>query len=860
MCEKAILGGEKTVPFFQTKWQAERIGALKFFLPIRLGLLAAAVLLCTPHSAQAGTVYWSVPSGDWSEPANWGGTEPTGTDDATIDNYGTANVTQSGETCHQLYLGYSPGASGTVQMTSGSLGSDRQYIGHSGTGTFTQSGGSNTLNSFLYVGRDSGSSGLYSLSGGSLFVSKSERVGYYGTGTFTQSGGTNTMCEDLILGHKSGSSGTYILSGGSLHSYICQHIGPAGTGDFIQSGGTNTIEYKLYLAFDPSGIGCYTLSDGWLSIKAGLYVGYSGTGTFTQSGGTNVLRLGKPLDLGYWSGSSGTYNLNGGTLILSSISSGSGTAAFNFGGGTLQACGDFTTTMPMTLTGIGGNANINTAGYAVTLSDQLSGTGGLNKMGTGTLTLSGTNIYTGPTTIAIGMLALGIDGSLASSVIEVCDGTTFDVSAKPDGYHILDGQTIKGNGTIIGDITVDSGGDWAPGSSIGMLSCTGNLTLGGSASFELGTPGATHSSPGLSDRTVVPGNLVLGGALNLLDNGGANGQGSAGAGAYKLLTWSGSQSGEFDSVANPNAGLHAKTVVDGSDKAMHVELYRLAEASPQPVYLGTIHVGQSFATQAITIGNAAANDGYSEKLNASMSGVAGDATAGGSFVLLAPGDTDNTSLVVGLGNSDTNVAGAKSGMVTLALASDGTGTSGYGATNLTSQTVDVTGKVNLYAQPRFANATGDAVLTMLNDQQYTLDFGALPTDGGEKSSSLQLINLLLAEGYQDTLGGSFTTAGVTDFTLSKFTDFSDVLPGYKKSNDLGVTFDPDQPLGVYSETLTLAPRWSNESGWGNLGEIQLTLIVTVVPEPSTLAILISAAAGLLAFSLWRLRNSPASAA
>ncbi len=860
MCEKAIFGGEKTAPFFQTKWQAERIGALKFRPSIRLGLLAAAVLLCTPHSAQAATVYWSVPTGDWSLPDNWGGTEPTASDDAVI-NYGTANVTQSGEVCAYLYLGDSLGNSGTVQMTSGSLHTTRQKIGHSGTGAFTQSGGNNTLDYSLYLGYNFGSSGTYNLSGtGSLFANSDERVGYYGTGTFTQSGGTNTMCKNLTLGHKSGSSGTYILSGGSLHSYNCQHIGPAGTGDFTQSGGTNTIEYKLYLAFDPSGIGYYTLSDGWLSIKAGLYVGYSGTGTFTQSGGTNVLRPDKPLNLGYWSGSSGTYNLNGGTLILSSISSGSGTAAFNFGGGTLQACGDFTTTLPMTLTGIGGNANINTAGYAVTLSDQLFGTGGLNKLGAGTLTLSGTNIYTGLTTIAVGTLALGIDGSLASSVIDVCGGATFDVLAKPGGYHLLSGQTIKGNGTIIGDITVDPGADWAPGSSIGTLSCTGNLTLGGNASFELGTPGTSHSSPGLSDRTVVPGNLVLGGALNLLDNGGANGQGSAGAGAYKLLTWSGSQSGTFDSVADPSSSLHAKTVVDGSDKAVYVELYRLADAAPQPVYLGTIHVGQSFATQAITIGNAAANDGYSEKLNAGIGGLNGGATAGGSFVLLAPGETDNTSLMVGLGNSDTNVAGAKNGTVTLALASDGTGTSGYGATDLTSWTVDVTGKVNLYAQPRFANAAGDAVLTMLSEQQYTLDFGDLPTDGGEKSSCFQLTNLLLAEGYQDVLGGSFTVEEVTNFTLSKFTDFSDVLPGYKKSSDLGVTFDPDQPLGVYSETLTLTPYWSNESGWGNLGEIQLTLIATVVPEPSTLAILISAAAGLLAFSLWRWRNSLASAA
>ena len=61
-------------------------------------------------------------------------------------------------------------------------------------------------------------------------------------------------------------------------------------------------------------------------------------------------------------GVSGTYTLNGGTLIVSAMSGGSGTAAFNFGGGTLQANGSFTTTLPMTLTGSGGNATVDTAG------------------------------------------------------------------------------------------------------------------------------------------------------------------------------------------------------------------------------------------------------------------------------------------------------------------------------------------------------------------------------------------------------------------------------------------------------------------------------------------------------------------
>ena len=84
------------------------------------------------------------------------------------------------------------------------------------------------------------------------------------------------------------------------------------------------------------------------------------------------------------SGGVATYNLDAGMLIASSMSSGTGTAIFNFGGGTLQASGSLTASLPMTLTGSGGNATIDTAGYNVTLAGSLSGPGGLSKTDSGT--------------------------------------------------------------------------------------------------------------------------------------------------------------------------------------------------------------------------------------------------------------------------------------------------------------------------------------------------------------------------------------------------------------------------------------------------------------------------------------------
>ena len=93
----------------------------------------------------------------------------------------------------------------------------------------------------LYIGNDFGSSGAYTLSGGDLGAEGTEVVAYSGTGTFTQNGGTH-HAYSLYIGENSGSSGTFTLGGnGELHSDNSQYVGYGGTGSFTQNGGTNTM-------------------------------------------------------------------------------------------------------------------------------------------------------------------------------------------------------------------------------------------------------------------------------------------------------------------------------------------------------------------------------------------------------------------------------------------------------------------------------------------------------------------------------------------------------------------------------------------------------------------------------------------
>ena len=67
-------------------------------------------------------------------------------------------------------------------MSGGSIVPALHYVGDNGSGTFTQTGGSNTPNG-IYLGYNAGDSGTYVLSGGRLTATYGETVGYSGTGT-----------------------------------------------------------------------------------------------------------------------------------------------------------------------------------------------------------------------------------------------------------------------------------------------------------------------------------------------------------------------------------------------------------------------------------------------------------------------------------------------------------------------------------------------------------------------------------------------------------------------------------------------------------------------------------------------------
>ncbi len=185
--------------------------------------------------------------------------------------------------------------------------------------------------------------------------------------------------------------------------------------------------------------------------------------------------------------------LGAGTLVLSHASaagdgmltqsSNNSTLQINTTGTVANAMSLFNIQTLQTVTLSGNKTILNTtytvdSGTTTTDSGNLTGGGAITKRGGGTLSLSGSNTYSGATTVESGKLV--VDGSISSA-------TT-----------VQSGATLGGSGTVA-SVTVQSGGTIDPGNSPGTLTITNGLTWTGGGNynwqiFEVsGTAGQTNT-------------------------------------------------------------------------------------------------------------------------------------------------------------------------------------------------------------------------------------------------------------------------------------------------------------------------------------------------------------------------------
>lgn len=333
----------------------------------------------------------------------------------------------------------------------------------------------------------------------------------------------------LVIGSGAAGGGAMTITGGSFST-----VG-ASSPDVIGNSG-NTAS----LAIDG---GSFT------STELQLGVAGTGTGTLTVNSGSATVTT---LAFRFGPGGSGSVHLNGGTLATATISRSGGTGTLYLNGGTLRAtAGSNTFIEGLSNTFVkSGGITIDTSSHDISIAQALkadpsSPGGGLAKTGTGSLTPTGSNTYTGPTTVSTGILVVrntyGVLGDATAGTTVASDATlALSATYTPPEPLILSGtgqktatpllpavqrgalQGISGTSTWNGPIEIASGN-----TRIGVQDGAA-LTLTGSISEALPNTSVIFR-PGMDpgDDVLISGPCTWTGATTIFS-------GSATGGALKL--------------------------------------------------------------------------------------------------------------------------------------------------------------------------------------------------------------------------------------------------------------------------------------------------------------------------------------
>lgn len=181
----------------------------------------------------------------------------------------------------------------------------------------------------------------------------------------------------------------------------------------------------------------------------------------------------------------------------------------------------------------------NISGGSLDINGSISGTGGVNKVGGGIVTLWNTNNnYSGGTTVSGGELKVrnGANGSATGT----------------GSVTVANGGTLGGVGTIWGAVNVQSGGIITPDSNIGDLVVTNSLTLNASSTAIVQIDTA-QSPTAYNSRIVCQGLMSYAGALIVsnLDLGNVNASPITNGSSYHVFV-APNRVGNFASVTGPS--------------------------------------------------------------------------------------------------------------------------------------------------------------------------------------------------------------------------------------------------------------------------------------------------------------------
>lgn len=326
----------------------------------------------------------------------------------------------------------------------------RSVVGSGGnlTGVFTLDG-PNTIENFttsLQISRGGGNGTVILQNGATMNL---------GAGGSSGSGAQNIQIESELANN---SHGAFRIFGGTLN------IGIVGSGTAI-----GTILFNR-AGSNPGSTAEFTQTGGVVNAWGGVTFG-AASGTFT-SGIAALTNSGGFLYIG-----------NGGGI---GITRNPGSAPTNYivlSGGTVGALSSWVSSVPMILATLNGNITFQcadpfTTPFNISLSGALTGPGGLNKSGGGTLKLSGANNYAGSTVVSNGTLQIA-PSSLPTNGAVTLDGTAGSPinSVLPTAagqYWTINGNMTYTAGTVTADFNF---GTLTPSTTVAPIQVNGDLAF-----------------------------------------------------------------------------------------------------------------------------------------------------------------------------------------------------------------------------------------------------------------------------------------------------------------------------------------------------------------------------------------------
>ena len=289
-----------------------------------------------------------------------------------------------------------------------------------------------------------------------------------GVGTLTLTG-NNTFGGGLAINQGIlAAANVTSLGGGSLsfNGGTLQALGTLGlTNPITLNSGGGTIDTNGNNA-SASGVisgagGLTKVGNGVLSFETAM--AYTG-GTTINAGTLFLDSVGGALPVG------GALTVNGGLLDMSFAGAGQSVGALAGTGGQID---------------LGANNLTTNSSASTTLATQIIGTGALIKQGTGTLTLTGNNLYSGGTTISGGLINFATANNFGTGGITLnggglqwASGSTADISSRLTALG-AGGGTLDTNGNNVTLASAITGAGALTKQGLGTLTLTGNNLYGG---------------------------------------------------------------------------------------------------------------------------------------------------------------------------------------------------------------------------------------------------------------------------------------------------------------------------------------------------------------------------------------------